>query len=181
MKYLSFYLAFAKRLAVLLAVMAFWCDGLSAQVNVNHVMLSVGALYERGFDATLSIEHYTKYHSAWEYFIIGYLKYEKDPDVGHVTRSSFWDSYNSWHVGAAYKPCIKRGRNRHTNFRIGASAGSDRNRFLGGIHVGFEQTYSLRNGFEIFFQVKEDFIIRGKDKFRTGVTAGIKLPLRIYY
>ena len=91
--------------------------------NQDRLMLSVGALYERGFDATVAWEHETKYHHAWEYFATGYLKYCDDPDAGHVTTKSFWDSYNTWHVGVAYKPCVSRGRNHHGNARLGISGG----------------------------------------------------------
>ena len=145
--------------------------------NQDRLMLSVGALYERGFDATVAWEHETKYHHAWEYFATGYLKYCDDPDAGHVTTKSFWDSYNTWHVGIAYKPCVSRGRNHHGNARLGVSGGSDRHRFVGGIHVGYEHSYALRYGWQLFFQVKEDVVIRGEDLFRTGLAVGVKVPL----
>ena len=145
--------------------------------NQDRLMLSVGALYERGFDATVAWEHETKYHHAWEYFATGYLKYCDDPDAGHVTTKSFWDSYNTWHVGVAYKPCVSRGRNHHGNARLGVSGGSDRHRFVGGIHVGYEHSYALKQGWQLFFQVKEDVIIKGDDLFRTGVAVGVKVPL----
>ena len=149
-----------------------------AQTNNNHLMVSVGALYERGFDATIAYEHGSKYHNAWEYFAVGYIKYDDDPEAGHITKKSFWNNYRSWHVGIAYKPCVKRGRNHHGNFRIGASAGSDTHDFLGGIHVGYEHTFALKHGWEVFFQVKEDVIIpRSGDLFRTGASIGFKLPL----
>ena len=145
--------------------------------NQDRLMLSIGALYERGFDATVAWEHETKYHHAWEYFATGYLKYCDDPDAGHVTTKSFWDSYNTWHVGIAYKPCVSRGRNHHGNARLGISGGSDRHRFVGGIHVGYEHSYALKQGWQLFFQVKEDVIIKGDDLFRTGVAVGVKVPL----
>ena len=145
--------------------------------NVNHLNFSVGALYERGLDATISYEHETRYHHAWEYFVTGYLKYQDDPVAGHVTAKSFWDSYDTWHVGIAYKPCVSRGRNHHGNARLGVSGGSDRHRFVGGIHVGYEHSYALKHGWQLFFQVKEDVIIRGDDLFRTGVAVGVKVPL----
>lgn len=149
-----------------------------AQVNDNHIMLSAGALYERGLDATISYEHGTKYHNAWEFFFTGYIKYEKDKTVGHYTKDSFWNSYNTWHLGVAYKPCVVRGRNHHGNFRIGGSGGSNTHDFIGGIHVGYEHTYSLHHGWEVFFQIKEDITIPDKkDLFRTGVSLGFKIPV----
>ena len=149
-----------------------------AQTNNNHLSFGVGALYERGFDATLSYEHGTKYHNAWEYFANAYIKYDIDPEAGHITKKSFWNNYRSWHVGAAYKPCVSRGRNHHGNLRLGASFGSDTYDFIGGIHVGYEHTFAFKHGWELFFRVKEDVIIpRSGDLFRTGVALGFKMPL----
>ena len=69
--------------------------------NVNHLNFAVGALYERGLDATLSYEHETRYHHAWEYFLNGYIKWADDPDAGHVTRQSFWHNYFTYNIGIA--------------------------------------------------------------------------------
>ena len=87
----------------------------NAQTNSNHLMFGVGALYEKGLDATIAYEHGSKYHNAWEYFVTGYLQYDDDPNAGHVTKKSFWHNYNSWHLGIVYKPCVNRGRNHHGN------------------------------------------------------------------
>ena len=149
----------------------------NAQTNDNHLLLSVGALYERGLDATIAYEHGSKYHNAWEYFVTGYVQYDDDPDAGHITKKSFWHNYNSWHLGIAYKPCVTRGRNHHGNLRIGASGGSDTHDFVGGVHVGYEHTYALKNGWKLFFQVKEDAIINSGIDWRTGISLGCKLPL----
>lgn len=165
-------------MGVVVFALSFFANGTSAQSsNQNRLMLGCGALYERGFDATVAYEHETKYHHAWEYFATGYLKYRDDPAAGHVTEKSFWDSYNTWHVGIAYKPCVSRGRNHHGNARLGVSGGSDSHRFVGGIHVGYEHSYALRYGWQLFFQVKEDVVIRGEDLFRTGLAVGVKVPL----
>lgn len=79
-----------------------------AQSNSNRISLGVGALYERGFDATISVEHETKNHNAWEYYLNGYVKYAKDNTVGHITKDSFWRNYRTWGLGIAYKPCVYR-------------------------------------------------------------------------
>lgn len=153
----------------------------SAQQNENHLMLSGGIAYERGLDGAIAYQHTTRYHHAWEYFADYHVKWEDDPDAGHITKKSFWHSYNSWHLGIAYKPCVNRGRNNHGNLRIGVSGGSDLHDFVGGIHVGYEHTLSLYRGWEFFFQVKEDVIIpRSGDLFRTGVALGVKVPLSSY-
>ena len=148
-----------------------------AQQNTNHLLLSAGALYERGLDATLAVEHTGRYHHAWEFFATAYVKYDEAPLAGHITKKSLWHNYNSWHAGIAYKPCVSRGRNHHGNLRLGGSGGSDLSKFLGGIHVGYEHSYALRSGWEVFFQAREDIMIGGGDLFRTGVSLGVKVPL----
>ena len=148
-----------------------------AQSNLNYLRLGIGALYERGFDATLSVEHITRYHRAWEFFGNYYIKYDTDPDAGHITTDSFWHNYNSWQLGICYKPCVSRGKNHHGNIRFGGSLGSDMDHVIGGLHLGYEHTYVLRGGFGLFFLLKEDVTISGKDLFRTGVSVGVKVPL----
>ncbi len=158
----------------LMTVMGVFAQGSS---NVNHFNASFGALYERGFDATLSFEHETRYHNSWEYFLNAYIKYDTDPEAGHITKQSFWHNYFTYNLGIAYKPCVLRGRNYHGNLRIGLSGGSDTDKIIGAVHLGYEHSYALRGGWAIFWQVKEDMVLRGEDLFRTGVTLGVKLPL----
>lgn len=148
-----------------------------AQTNSNRLSLGLGALYEKGFDVTLSYEHETKYHNAWEYFANVYIKWDECASCNHVCPESFWNNYRSYGFGIAYKPCVVRGRNHYGNFRIGGSAGSDTHKFLGGIHFGYEHNYALRSGWMLFWQVKTDVMIKGEDLFRTGVVLGFKLPI----
>lgn len=170
-------LRFLRILVVFLILLALYSGRVRAQSNVNHLQLGIGALYERGFDVTLAYEHETKYHNSWEYFANGYIKYDTDPNAGHITHDSFWKNYQSWLLGIAYKPCVVRGRNHHGNFRIGLMVGSDTHDFIGGGTIGYQHSYALRYGWEFFFQVKSDVVIHGKDLFRTGVGLGIKMPL----
>lgn len=142
-----------------------------------HLMVGVGASYPKGFEATLAYEHEMNYHNAMEYFANYYIQYETDPEAGYVTKKSFWHSYNIWNVGFAYKPCVTRGRNHHGNIRIGVSGGSDLHKFVGVGSLGYEHTFNLYNGWSVFFQVKEDVTMRGKDLFRTGGAIGVKIPL----
>ena len=146
-----------------------------AQRNSNRVSVGVGCLYERGLDLTVAYEHETQYHNAWEYFANGYIKWDECESCGHVCPDSFWKNYRSYGFGVAYKPCVNRGRNHHGNLRLGASAGSDTDRFLGGIHLGYEHNYAMRGGWKIFWQVKTDLMIKGEDLFRTGIVLGVKL------
>lgn len=174
------YIYQAQKVVKVFMLAVFQCLGVGhvcAQSHGDHLMLGLGASYPSGLDATLSYEHETEYHNAWEYFGSYYLKYEKDPDVGHVTSESFWHNYNTWLLGLAYKPCVTRGRNYHGNFRVGASGGSDLDRWIAAVHLGYEHTYNLYNGWSVFVQVKEDVVIRARDTFRTGVSIGVKVPL----
>lgn len=148
-----------------------------AQDGSNRVSLGTGVLYERGLDLTLSYEHETKYHNAWEYFGNVYMKWDECASCGHVCPDSFWKNYRTYDFGIAYKPCVVRGRNNHGNVRIGASVGSDTDKVIGGIHVGYEHSYALRYGWQIFWQVKTDIMIKGLDTFRTGAALGIKYSL----
>ena len=145
--------------------------------NSDRLSLGIGCLYQNGLDLTLSYEHKGKYHHTWEIFANGYLKWDECESCGHICPESFWKNYRSYGVGVAYKPCVVRGRNHYGNVRIGASAGSDTHRFLGGIHFGYEHNYVLCGGWQLFCQVKTDLMIKGEDLFRTGIVLGIKLPL----
>lgn len=140
--------------------------------------IGTGLLYERGWDVTVGVEHETQYHNAWEYFGNMYLKWEECASCGHVCPESFWKSYNTWSLGFAYKPALVRKRNSVGRVRLGLSAGSDRNELIGGVHVGYEQNYKMRSGIVLYWQVKSDLMINGKDLFRTGVVLGVKLPFK---
>ena len=48
-----------------------------AQSHSDRISLGVGTLYEHGVDATISWEHETRHHNAWEYFINGYIKWDE--------------------------------------------------------------------------------------------------------
>ena len=68
-----------KLLSVIFAL--FSATAMSAQSHGNHLMLGVGGSYPQGVEATLSYEHETDYHNAWEYFGTMYLKYKKDEEA----------------------------------------------------------------------------------------------------
>ena len=151
-----------------------------AQDN-RSVNLSAGLLYPNTLDATLSYEIGTKYHNAWEFFANGAAKWKDCPSCGHVCAESFWKDHPTWGVGVAYKPCVLRYRNAFGRVRIGASLGSNTDKFLGGIHLGYEHNYSLRGGWRIFWQVKGDCLINNPDLFRVGATVGVAIPCNKRY
>lgn len=148
-----------------------------AQNQGSHFMIAMGGAYPRTLESTISYEKEMLYHNAWEYFATYSIQYDEDPEAKHITRKSFWHNHNTWGVGAVYKPCVGRGRNHHGSLRIGAGAGSDFHKAIGAVHVGYEHTYNLYDGWSVFFAIKEDISIRGKDRFKTGINLGAKIPL----
>lgn len=148
-----------------------------AQVHGNRLSFGAGALYERGFDATLSVEHETKHHNAWEYFGNAYIKWDEDEKAGHVTMDSFWHNYFTWGLGIAYKPCVVRTRNKYGSVRLGGSLGSDTHEVVGWVNLGYEHNYVLRHGWHLYWQVKSDICINGEDLFRSGIVLGLKFPV----
>ena len=164
----------------LLLVLA--CTGVTshvhAQRNSDRLSLGVGLLYKNGMDMTLSYEHEMDYRHAWEFFANSYLQWTECGSCGHVCPKSFWRNYRSYGFGVAYKPCVARGRNHYGSLRIGASAGSDTEKFLGGLHFGYEHNYVLRSGWTLYWQVKSDLMIKGADLLRTGIVLGVKLPVK---
>ena len=169
----------ARRIRHTFAALALTALSLSvnAQSGSNRLSFGVGWLYPSGLDATISLEHETKSHNAWEYFINGYLKYKTDESVGHITQDSFWKNYNTWGAGIAYKPCVYRGKNSYGSLRLGASGVSDTEKFIGFVNVGYEHNYALRQGWQLYWQVKGDLCLNAQDLFRTGVVLGVKLPI----
>ena len=148
-----------------------------AQVHGNRLSFGAGALYERGFDAPLSVEHETKHHNAWEYFGNAYIKWDEDEKAGHVTMDSFWHNYFTWGLGIAYKPCVMRTRNKYGSIRLGGSLGSDTHEVVGWVNIGYEHNYVLRHGWHLYWQVKSDICINGEDLFRSGIVLGLKFPV----
>lgn len=163
---------------ILMILITATCIAVTAKADDHRgrIALGAGLLYENSLDLTLSYERETRYHNAWEYFGNVYLKWETCDDCKHICPESFWHSYNTWGLGIAYKPCVIRNRNNYGNFRFGGSLGSDRHKVLGGIHVGYEHSYQLKKGWQLYWLVKSDLMIRGKDLFRTGVVIGFKIP-----
>ena len=70
-----------------------------AQSHSDRISLGVGTLYEHGVDATISWEHETRHHNAWEYFINGYIKWDECALCGHICPESFWKNYRTWGIG----------------------------------------------------------------------------------
>ena len=167
-----------KRLLIAIVAIVSMATTAFAGQKDGRVGVGVGLLYRNGLEATISYEREGNNHNAWEFFANGYLKWKDCESCGHVCPKSFWHNYRSWGIGAAYKPCVYRGRNNYGNIRVGASLGSDTHKFLAGIHAGYEHNYRLKAGWQLYWQVKTDLMIKGQDLFRTGVAIGFKIPVK---
>ncbi len=143
-----------------------------AQDNSNRIGVGVGAFYRPAASASLFWEHETRYHNAWEFFAAGSLKLDNIEDLEA--------NYRCWGVGAAWKPCVFRARNRYGSARIGVSLGAAPTDFLAGIHAGWQHSYALRRGWQFYWNAGVDVMLpRRDDLFRFGAGVGIKMPVRI--
>ena len=143
-----------------------------AQDNSHRIGFGVGGFYRPAASATLFWEHETHYHNAWEFFAAGSMKLDNLEDMG--------TNYRFWGVGAAWKPCVYRARNRYGSARIGVSLGAAPTDFLAGIHAGWHHNYALRRGWQFYWQAGVDLMLPKRDDlFRVGAGLGIKMPVRI--
>ena len=115
-----------------------------AQDNTNRIGVGLGGYYRPAASMTLFWEHETRYHNAWEFFAEGRVLFHGDlSQLSQV--SQIWDSAGKqWGVGAAWKPCVYRARNRYGSARIGVTLGAAPTDFLAGIHAGWQ--HSSRSG-----------------------------------
>ena len=104
----------------------------NAQDNSNRIGVGFGAFYRPAASATLFWEHETHYHNAWEFFASGSMKLDDFENLE--------TNYRCWGVGAAWKPCVYRARDRCGSARIGVGVGAARTDFLAGIHAGWQHS-----------------------------------------
>ena len=156
----------------MIAVILFSTVLARAQDNSNRIGFGVGGFYRPAASAILFWEHETHYHNAWEFFATGSLKIDNLENLKA--------NYRCWGVGAAWKPCVYRARNRFGSARIGVSLGAAPTNFLAGIHAGWQHSYALRRGWQFYWQAGVDVMLpRRDDLFRVGAGIGFKMPVRI--
>ena len=160
-----------RRIAVMLAVMTAMAITAKAQDNADRIGAGVTAHFRPAASATLFWEHETRYHDAWEVYVTGSVKLDNLEDLSA--------NYKCWGVGAAWKPCLYRAKNRFGSARIGVSLGAAPTDFLAGIHAGWQHSYALKQGWQFYWQAGVDVMLpRRDDLFRAGAGIGIKLPVR---
>ena len=151
---------------LLTAVMA------KAQDNTNRIGAGLGGYYRPAASMTLFWEHETRYHNAWEFYAEGNLLFRN----GLSQVSQLWDSAGKqWGVGAAWKPCVYRARNRYGSARIGVTLGAAPTDFLAGIHAGWQHSYALRKGWQFYWQAGVDLM---EDQMILAIITSLILMLR---
>ncbi len=155
----------------MLAVMTMMATTARAQDIANRIGAGVTAHFRPAASATLFWEHEMRYHDAWEVYVTGSVKLDNLEELGA--------NYKCWGVGAAWKPCLFRAKNRYGSARIGVSIGAAPTDFLAGIHAGWQHSYALKRGWQFYWQAGVDVILpRRDDLFRAGAGIGLKLPVR---
>lgn len=159
-----------------IVVLAATCS-VNAQSRSHRIDLGVGYSYKSGLAATMAYEHETRYYHTFEFGLDAYLQWAECPSCGRICPDSFWNSYNTFSGFGVWKPCVLRKKNSHGNIRLGASFGTDREKFVAGILIGYERNYAITNGWVFYWQIRSDLMINAKDLFRPGLTIGVKFPI----
>ena len=153
-----------RRLLLILPLLAVLAVPSVAQDRSNRVGFGAGVSYGLAGDAVLFWEHETRYHDAWEVFAEGQLLLQ--------------DSGRRWGVGAAYKPCLYRARNRYGSARVGFSLGAAPSEFQSALLAGWQQSYALRGGWQFYWQVGASVTLpKWGGLFHADCGVGIKMPV----
>ena len=159
----------------ILLIAAVLCMGVAAgaQDNSHRIGLGAGVSYHFAGDAVLFWEFETHYHNAWEVFAEGQMSL---PQNGQ----QFGDVARRWGLGAVYKPCIYRTRNRYGSARFGVSFGASPSDFQAALLAGWQQSYVLRGGWQFYWQAGAGVTLpKWNGLFHAGAGIGIKMPVRI--
>lgn len=78
---------------------------------------------------------------------------------------------------AHYKPVLTLGKNTYSHFKLGGNLGFASQGLLFGISAGFEYNIVFRNRIKLFFSQDNILVFRGDDRFSSGISIGLKLPL----
>lgn len=76
-----------------------------------------------------------------------------------------------------YKPLLSLGKNSYGAVKFGPNLGFGSLGFLFGLGVGFEYDVVLHNGLKLYISQDNLLVFRGDDRFSSGLSAGIRLPL----
>ncbi|WP_018480029.1 hypothetical protein [Pontibacter roseus] len=151
------------RKSLLLSLLLLVVLSCRAQEGYTHLNVAGGWMYKDALTANLALEFSKRHYNSYEIF-------------GDAYKSNVDDSKN-WLVGVAYKPMLTRSRNTFLKLRLGAGIGSNTAHFIGALQAGLELGYVLPGNVVLMLQQKNEGVLRVNHNFRTGLLAGIKIPL----
>jgi len=76
-----------------------------------------------------------------------------------------------------YKPLLSLGKNSYGLLKVGPNVGFGSIGVLFGAGVGFEYGVVFKSGLKFFIAQDNLLVFRGDDRFSSGVSAGIRIPL----
>lgn len=76
-----------------------------------------------------------------------------------------------------YKPILSLGKNSYSHFKFGPNLGFGPRGLLFGLGAGFEYNIVFRNRVKFFISQDNILVFRGYDRFSSGISLGLKLPL----
>lgn len=165
------------RLAVMVMLLTVTAANVQAGDRDRHLGLSAGVMYPRIFSATLHFDKETRYHNAFEAYADYFCQWDKCPTCNKVCSESFWKNRYGLSFGAAYKPCVNRGRNSFGRVRIGADLGTNTRNFVLGVELGYEYVWTLRNGMQMALIQKNEVNFWAKPVFKNGLQIGVRIPM----
>ena len=167
-----------RRLLLIVPLLAAFALPSIAQDRSDRIGVGAGLSYRPAADALLFWEHETRYHNAWEVSVEGQLLLPESLSVD----TRLWDGGKRWGVGAAYKPCVYRARNRYGSARFGVSLGAAPSEFQAALHAGWQQSYALRGGWQFYWQAGASLTLpKWGGLFHAGGAVGIKIPVRDHF
>lgn len=167
-----------RRLLLIVPLLAAFALPSIAQDRSDRIGVGAGLSYRPAADALLFWEHETRYHNAWEVSVEGQLLLPESLSVD----TRLWDGGKRWGVGAAYKPCIYRARNRYGSVRLGVCLGASPSEFQASLQVGWQQSYALRGGWQFYWQAGASVTLpKWGGLFHAGGGVGIKIPVHDHF
>ena len=167
-----------RRLLLIVPLLAAFALPSIAQDRSDRIGVGAGLSYRPAADAVLFWEHETRYHNAWEVFVEGQLLLPESPSP----ETRLWDNGRRWGVGAAYKPCVYRARNRYGSALFGVSLGAAPSEFQAALQAGWQQSYALRGGWQFYWQAGASLTLpKWGGLFHAGGAVGIKVPVRDHF
>ena len=166
---------------ILFSLVALFPFAASAQRGYTYIDFSAGLMIKNQTVGELSYEWSGKYYTGNEIFIEYAVSpspdlavYGNDSSLTYVDQS---DDQN-FMIGYAFKPLIARNKNVALNLRLGGSIGTDTEDFIGSLSAGFELNFFTRSGAILFLREKNQLVFFDNSKWRIGLLAGIKIPLK---